>query len=109
MDEGKPQSAEEVVKENYPLMRFRGAVGLVHRVARPLGGWSLVGDELCGGACGCDGASVDDASLHKNVEKIRDGATNETIALKKICLQQEDDGVPSTAIREISLLKEMQH
>ena len=29
-----------------------GAVGLVDRVARPLGGRSLVGDELRGGACG---------------------------------------------------------
>ncbi|KAK1584543.1 hypothetical protein Q3G72_033885 [Acer saccharum] len=28
---------------------------------------------------------------------------------KIICLEQEDEGVPSTAIREISLLKEMQH
>jgi hypothetical protein len=35
--------------------------------------------------------------------------TNETIALKKIRLEQEDEGVPCTAIREISLLKEMQH
>ena len=35
--------------------------------------------------------------------------TNETIALKKIRLEQEDEGVPSTAIREISLLKEMNH
>ncbi|XP_038699410.1 cell division control protein 2 homolog A-like isoform X1 [Tripterygium wilfordii] len=43
------------------------------------------------------------------VYKARDRATNETIALKKIRLQQEDEGVPSTAIREISLLKEMQH
>ena len=24
MDEGETQSAEEVVEENYPLMRFRG-------------------------------------------------------------------------------------
>lgn len=43
------------------------------------------------------------------VYKARDKATNETIALKKIRLEQEDEGVPSTAIREISLLKEMQH
>lgn len=41
--------------------------------------------------------------------KARDRVTNETIALKKIRLEQEDEGVPSTAIREISLLKEMQH
>jgi cyclin-dependent kinase 2 len=39
----------------------------------------------------------------------RDWVTNETVALKKIRLEQEDEGVPSTAIREISLLKEMQH
>jgi len=43
------------------------------------------------------------------VYKARDRETNETIALKKIRLEQEDEGVPSTAIREISLLKEMQH
>ncbi|KAL5679016.1 hypothetical protein ACJX0J_005401, partial [Zea mays] len=43
------------------------------------------------------------------VYKALDKATNETIALKKIRLEQEDEGVPSTAIREISLLKEMNH
>ncbi|KAL5555056.1 hypothetical protein UlMin_037292 [Ulmus minor] len=43
------------------------------------------------------------------VYKARDRLSNETIALKKIRLEQEDEGVPSTAIREISLLKEMQH
>jgi serine/threonine protein kinase len=31
------------------------------------------------------------------------------VALKKIRLEAEDEGVPSTAIREISLLKELQH
>lgn len=43
------------------------------------------------------------------VYKARDRLTNQMIALKKIRLEQEDEGVPSTAIREISLLKEMQH
>eukprot|EP00897_Mesotaenium_endlicherianum_P001259 jgi/Mesen1/1160/ME000124S00189 len=43
------------------------------------------------------------------VYKARDKLTNETIALKKIRLEAEDEGVPSTAIREIALLKEMQH
>ncbi|XP_074335399.1 uncharacterized protein LOC141672652 [Apium graveolens] len=43
------------------------------------------------------------------VYKARDRVTNETIALKKIRIEQEDAGVPSTIIREISLLKEMQH
>ncbi|XP_046392350.1 cyclin-dependent kinase 1-B [Ischnura elegans] len=31
------------------------------------------------------------------------------VAMKKIRLENEDEGVPSTAIREISLLKELQH
>ncbi|KAG7944953.1 hypothetical protein I3843_15G129100 [Carya illinoinensis] len=43
------------------------------------------------------------------VYKARNRKTNQTLALKKIRLEQEDEGVPSTAIREISLLKEMQH
>ncbi|RYQ95371.1 hypothetical protein Ahy_B08g090640 [Arachis hypogaea] len=43
------------------------------------------------------------------IYKARDRVTNETIALKKICLEQEDEGVPSIAFREISLLNEMQH
>ncbi|XP_039135037.1 cell division control protein 2 homolog A-like isoform X2 [Dioscorea cayenensis subsp. rotundata] len=43
------------------------------------------------------------------VYKARDRSKNELIALKRIRLEQDDEGVPSTAIREISLLKEMQH
>ena len=43
------------------------------------------------------------------VYKAIDKATNDFIALKKIRLEAEDEGVPSTAIREIALLKEMQH
>jgi len=35
--------------------------------------------------------------------------TNEIVAMKKIRLESEEEGVPSTAIREISLLKELQH
>jgi len=35
--------------------------------------------------------------------------TGEYVALKKIRLEKEDDGVPSTAIREISLLKGIKH
>ncbi|KIY43208.1 CMGC/CDK/CDC2 protein kinase [Fistulina hepatica ATCC 64428] len=41
------------------------------------------------------------------VYKARDTGTNEVVALKKIRLEAEDEGVPSTAIREISLLKEL--
>jgi len=43
------------------------------------------------------------------VYKARDRNTNETLALKKIRLLDEDEGVPSTAIREISLLKDLVH
>ena len=35
--------------------------------------------------------------------------TGEIVAIKKIRLEKEDDGVPSTAIREISLLKNLKH
>jgi serine/threonine protein kinase len=43
------------------------------------------------------------------VYKAKNRASGDIIALKKIRLEQEDEGVPSTAIREISLLKELQH
>jgi len=43
------------------------------------------------------------------VYKARDKVNNDIIALKKIRLEQEDEGVPSTAVREICLLKEIQH
>eukprot|EP00898_Chlorokybus_atmophyticus_P003522 jgi/Chlat1/4170/Chrsp27S04274 len=43
------------------------------------------------------------------VYKARNRTTSETIALKKIRLEAEDEGVPSFAIREISLLKDLQH
>jgi serine/threonine protein kinase len=38
-----------------------------------------------------------------------DKNTNDIVALKKIKLQNEEEGIPSTAIREISLLKELNH
>jgi len=43
------------------------------------------------------------------VYKAKDTKNNEIFALKKIRLQAEEEGIPSTAIREISLLKELQH
>lgn len=43
------------------------------------------------------------------VYKAIDLQTGETVAIKKIRLEKEDDGVPSTAIREISLLKNLKH
>ncbi|XP_033210916.1 cyclin-dependent kinase 1 [Belonocnema kinseyi] len=35
--------------------------------------------------------------------------TGEIVAMKKIRLESDDEGIPSTAIREISLLKELKH
>ena len=43
------------------------------------------------------------------VYKATDKITNQVVALKKIRLETESEGVPSTAIREISLLKELEH
>uniref|UniRef100_A0A060T6N5 Cyclin-dependent kinase 1 n=1 Tax=Blastobotrys adeninivorans TaxID=409370 RepID=A0A060T6N5_BLAAD len=60
-----------------------------------------------------------DLSNYQKLEKIGEGTYgvvykardtlngNRVVALKKIRLEAEDEGVPSTAIREISLLKEM--
>ena len=43
------------------------------------------------------------------VYKATDKITEQVVALKKIRLETESEGVPSTAIREISLLKELEH
>lgn len=43
------------------------------------------------------------------VYKAKDLQTGASVALKKIRLEVEDEGVPSTALREISLLKELNH
>lgn len=43
------------------------------------------------------------------VYKGRHKKTGKIVAMKKIRLESDDEGVPSTAIREISLLKELQH
>ncbi|KAL9656548.1 hypothetical protein ABK040_005310 [Willaertia magna] len=43
------------------------------------------------------------------VYQAKDRLTNQIVAIKKIRLEHEDEGVPSTSIREISLLKEMRH
>lgn len=43
------------------------------------------------------------------VYKAKDLNTGNIVALKKIRLELEDEGVPSTSIREISVLKELNH
>lgn len=42
------------------------------------------------------------------VYKARDTIHKDFVAVKKIKLENEDEGVPSTAMREISILKELQ-
>jgi len=43
------------------------------------------------------------------VYKAQHKATGKIVAMKKIRLEAEEEGVPSTAIREISLLRELEH
>lgn len=43
------------------------------------------------------------------VYKAKDTVNGQIIALKKIRLENEEEGMPSTAMREISILKELSH
>ncbi|PJF16752.1 Pho85p [Paramicrosporidium saccamoebae] len=43
------------------------------------------------------------------VYKAQNKATGEIVALKRIRLDNEEEGIPCTAVREISLLRELQH
>jgi len=43
--------------------------------------------------------------VYKSIHK----ETNELVAVKKIRLENEEEGIPSTAIREISILKQLKH
>jgi serine/threonine protein kinase len=43
------------------------------------------------------------------VYKALDKRTGETVALKKIRLDQEEEGLPATAVREISILRDLKH
>ena len=43
------------------------------------------------------------------VYKARNFETKEQVAIKKIRFQHEDEGIPSTAVREVSLLKGLKH
>lgn len=65
----------------------------------------------------CSSSKMDD---YMRIEKLGEGTygvvykaknrkTGRFVAMKKIRLENEEEGVPSTAIREISLLKELQH
>jgi len=43
------------------------------------------------------------------VFKARDVQSNEFVALKKVKLDEDDDGVPHWAIREVSFLRSLKH
>ncbi|CAD7944316.1 unnamed protein product [Amoebophrya sp. A120] len=43
------------------------------------------------------------------VFRVRNTVTGETVAMKRMKLQDEEEGVPSTAIREVAILKELDH
>lgn len=43
------------------------------------------------------------------VYKAKDRKTGDVVALKRIRLELEDEGIPSTALREVSLLKSLKH
>ncbi len=43
------------------------------------------------------------------VYKARDLTNNQIIALKKIKIDSDDEGMPSTAMREISILRHINH
>lgn len=43
------------------------------------------------------------------VYKCMELSSKEIVAVKKIRMEMEDEGIPATAIREISILKELNH
>ena len=64
--------------------------------------------------------NISEIEKYEKLEKLGEGTygvvykgkhkeTGELVAIKKNRLEKEDDGVPSTAIREISLLKNLKH
>lgn len=43
------------------------------------------------------------------VYRAKNNATGQIVALKKVKLHDEDEGIPSTTIREVSLLQTLEH
>lgn len=59
--------------------------------------------------CPATPAQMRPTGTYGTVYKAKVRGSNQFVALKKIKVEAEDEGVPSTAIREISLLKELNH
>ena len=76
--------------------RERGEPVAARRGGRLLRPHATVARALCPGTYG-------------TVYKAKVRGSSQYVALKKIKVEAEDEGVPSTAIREISLLKELNH
>ncbi|CAM9147998.1 unnamed protein product, partial [Heterosigma akashiwo] len=49
------------------------------------------------------------SGTYGEVFKAQDRETQDVVALKRIRLEREDNGVPCTALREVSLLKALRH
>ena len=58
---------------------------------------------------GCKAATFKSTYSHGVMPQARDRLTGDVITLKKLKMEREEEGVPGNAIREIALLKELQH
>lgn len=47
--------------------------------------------------------------IYGSVFKARDKKTQQYVALKKVKIESDEEGVPSTTIREIALLRDLDH
>ena len=79
----------------------RGAYAVVYKVRTPLcvqvaGDWGL-------------GCNAPRRLTWQLPAQARDRLTGDVVTLKKLKLERQDEGIPSSAIREVSLLRELQH
>lgn len=53
--------------------------------------------------------TLDDNANTRVCSRVRDRKTKQIVALKKIRMERETDGMPISSLREISILKRMSH
>ena len=60
---------------------------------------------------GCTGHALDveQSGARLRALQARDRLTGDVVTLKKLRLERNNEGIPSSAIREVSLLRELQH